>query len=56
MVQRLAEAALSEVRETGYGDLAIRNVAARAGVAPATAYTYFSSKNHLLTETPTRRC
>ena len=50
MVQRLTEAALSEVRETGYADLTIRNVAARAGVAPATAYTYFSSKNHLLTE------
>ena len=28
----------------------MRAVAARAGVAPATAYTYFSSKNHLIAE------
>ena len=30
--------------------LTVRNVARRAGVAPATAYTYFSSKDHLLAE------
>jgi AcrR family transcriptional regulator len=28
----------------------VRAVAARAKVAPATAYTYFSSKNHLIAE------
>ena len=28
----------------------VRAVAARANVAPATAYTYFSSKNHLVAE------
>jgi AcrR family transcriptional regulator len=28
----------------------VRNAARRAGVAPATAYTYFSSKDHLVTE------
>ncbi|KAA9156585.1 TetR/AcrR family transcriptional regulator [Amycolatopsis acidicola] len=50
MVHRLTEAALEEVRESGYANLTLRNVAGRAGVAPATAYTYFSSKNHLLTE------
>lgn len=38
------------LRETSYGDLTVRAVAARAKVAPATAYTYFSSKNHLIAE------
>ncbi|NKQ56223.1 TetR/AcrR family transcriptional regulator [Amycolatopsis sp. K13G38] len=54
-VRRLAEATLAELRETGYADLTVRNVAARAGVAPATAYTYFSSKNHLVAEVFWRR-
>ncbi len=31
-------------------ELTVRTVAARANVAPATAYTYFSSKNHLVAE------
>ena len=35
---------------TSYADLTVRAVAARAKVAPATAYTYFSSKNHLIAE------
>ena len=38
------------LRETSYADLTVRAVAARASVAPATAYTYFSSKNHLIAE------
>ena len=38
------------LRETSYADLTVRAVAARAKVAPATAYTYFSSKNHLIAE------
>ena len=38
------------LRETSYADLTVRAVAARAQVAPATAYTYFSSKNHLIAE------
>src|ERR1700726_3896948 len=38
------------LRESSYADLTVRAVAARAKVAPATAYTYFSSKNHLITE------
>ncbi|GAA3213018.1 helix-turn-helix domain-containing protein [Actinocorallia longicatena] len=54
-VRRLTEAAVAEVRETGYEGLTVRNVARRAGVAPATAYTYFASKNHLLTEVFWRR-
>ncbi|MBG0829142.1 TetR family transcriptional regulator [Planomonospora sp. ID67723] len=54
-VRRLTEAAVEEVRETGFDGLTVRNVARRAGVAPATAYTYFASKNHLVTEVFWRR-
>lgn len=38
------------LRESSYSDLTVRAVAKRAQVAPATAYTYFSSKNHLIAE------
>lgn len=41
---------LRTLRERPYADLTVRMVAARAQVAPATAYTYFSSKNHLIAE------
>ena len=44
-----------EVEEVGYAGLTVRNVARRAGVAPATAYNYFSSKDHLLAEVLWRR-
>ena len=54
-VQRLTEAGVEEVRESGYENLSIRDVARRAGVAAATAYTYFASKDHLLTEIFWRR-
>jgi AcrR family transcriptional regulator len=54
-VQKLAEAALDEVREQGYDGLTVRNVARRAGVAPATAYTYFASREHMVTELFWRR-
>ncbi|MEV5575982.1 helix-turn-helix domain-containing protein [Spirillospora sp. NPDC052269] len=54
-VRRLTEAAVDEVREVGFDGLTVRNVARRAGVAPATAYTYFASKNHLVTEVFWRR-
>lgn len=54
-VRRLTEAAVEELRSVGYGGLTVRSVAARSGVAPATAYTYFSSKNHLVTEVFWRR-
>lgn len=54
-VQRLADAALDELREQGYERLTVRNVARRAGVAPATAYTYFASREHLVTELFWRR-
>ncbi len=54
-VQRLADATVLEVRAVGYEALTVRNVARRAGVAPATAYTYFSSKEHLVAEVFWRR-
>ncbi|RSN59753.1 TetR/AcrR family transcriptional regulator [Actinomadura sp. WAC 06369] len=54
-VRRLTGAAVDELRESGYDGLTVRNVARRAGVAPATAYTYFASKNHLITEVFWRR-
>lgn len=54
-VLRLTDAAVEELRAVGYGGLTVRSVAARGGVAPATAYTYFSSKNHLVTEVFWRR-
>lgn len=46
----LLSAAEIEVEEVGYDRLSVRSVAKRAGVAPATAYTYVSSKDHLLAE------
>ena len=47
---RLADAAVEELRAVGYEGLTVRNVARRAAVAPATAYTYFASKDHLVAE------
>ena len=46
--RKLVSAALDTLRGSSYADLTVRGVAARARVAPATAYTYFSSKNHLV--------
>jgi len=48
--ERLAVAAVEELRAEGYEGLTVRNVARRAQVAPATAYTYFASKDHLVAE------
>jgi AcrR family transcriptional regulator len=55
VVRRLLDATAVEVGASGYAGLSVRNVARRAGVAPATAYTYFSSKDHLLAELLWRR-
>jgi len=49
-VERVVGAALDELKAVGYDALTVRSVAGRAAVAPATAYTYFSSKNHLIAE------
>ncbi|MGN6475180.1 MAG: TetR/AcrR family transcriptional regulator [Mycobacteriales bacterium] len=54
-VAALVDAAVTEVAEFGFDGLTIRGVARRAGVSPATAYTYFASKEHLLTEVFWRR-
>lgn len=49
-VERLLEAGAEELAAVGPEGLTIRTVAGRAGVSPATAYTYFSSRNHLFAE------
>lgn len=54
-INRLVDAAVEEIREVKFSGLTVRNVAARAGVAPATAYTYFESKEHLISEVFWRR-
>ena len=54
-VARLSEALLAELAAVGYDGLTVRSVARRAGVAPATAYTYFTSKAHLVAEVFWRR-
>ena len=54
-VQKLVDAVVVEVREQGYEGTTVRGVARRAGVAPATAYTYFASKDHLFAEVWWRR-
>lgn len=48
--RKVLRAGMEMMRESSYADLTVRAVAARAKVAPATAYTYFSSKNHLIAE------
>jgi len=55
VVERLVEAAADEARAMGYEGTTVRSAAKRAGVAPATAYTYFASKDHLLAEVMWRR-
>ncbi|MFZ2175628.1 MAG: helix-turn-helix domain-containing protein [Rhodococcus sp. (in: high G+C Gram-positive bacteria)] len=54
-VDRLTKAAVEVLREEGFAGLTVRSVAGIAGVAPATAYTYFSSKEHLVAEVFWRR-
>ena len=48
--RKVLVAGLETLRENSFADLTVRMVAARAKVAPATTYTYFSSKNHLIAE------
>lgn len=54
-VDRLCEAAVQVLRDEDIAGLTVRAVASRAGVGPATAYTYFSSKEHLVAEVFWRR-
>lgn len=54
-VDRLTRAALEVLSREGFAGLTVRMVAATAGVGTATAYTYFSSKEHLVAELFWRR-
>ena len=54
-VDRLVEATVAELADVGYQGLTVRGVAKRSGVASATAYTYFASKDHLVAEVFWRR-
>lgn len=54
-VDRLGRAAVELLQRDGYAALTVRRVAAEAGVGSATAYTYFSSKEHLVAEVFWRR-
>ncbi|WP_460716293.1 TetR/AcrR family transcriptional regulator [Nocardioides dilutus] len=49
-VEKLLTAAADELRTVGPESVTVRTVAGRAGVSPATAYTYFASRNHLFAE------
>ncbi len=55
VMERLVAAAAEEAEERPYAEISVRTIAKRAGVAPATAYTYFSGKDHLLAEVLWRR-
>jgi AcrR family transcriptional regulator len=54
-VEKLLLAGEQELEEVGPEALTVRTVAHRAGVSPATAYTYLASKNHLFAELFWRR-
>lgn len=54
-VDALVEAGVAELNDTGWDGLTLRSVATRAGVTHTTAYTYFSSKAHLVAEVFRRR-
>ncbi|WP_067701241.1 TetR/AcrR family transcriptional regulator [Nocardia jejuensis] len=54
-VDKLTRAAMEVLSREGFAGLTVRMVAASAGVGTATAYTYFSSKEHLVAEMFWRR-
>jgi AcrR family transcriptional regulator len=47
-IRKVLDAGLEELRESSYANLTMRAVASRAGVSPASAYTYFPSKSALV--------
>ena len=55
VMERLVAAAAEEAEERAYAEISVRTIAKRASLAPATAYTYFSGKDHLLAEVLLRR-
>lgn len=52
---RVLDAGLAVLREQGYDQLSMREVARRSGLTHATVYGYFSAKQHLVTELYWRR-
>ncbi|WP_194833488.1 TetR family transcriptional regulator [Nocardia sp. XZ_19_369] len=54
-VDKLTRSAVEVLAREGFAGMTIRLVAAAAGVGTATAYTYFSSKEHLVAEIFWRR-
>ncbi|MGN2640232.1 TetR/AcrR family transcriptional regulator [Nocardia takedensis] len=54
-VDKLTRAAVEVLSREGFAGMTIRMVATAAGVGTATAYTYFSSKEHLVAEIFWRR-
>ncbi|MGK2316776.1 TetR/AcrR family transcriptional regulator [Gordonia rhizosphera NBRC 16068] len=49
-VRRLSEAATEVLGRTEYSEVTLQAIATEAGVARATAYIYFASKEHLVAE------
>jgi AcrR family transcriptional regulator len=47
-ILKVLDAGLAELRESSFANLTMRAVAGRAGVSPASAYTYFPSKSALV--------
>jgi AcrR family transcriptional regulator len=47
-IRKVLDAGLEELRKSSYANLTMRAVATRAGVSPASAYTYFPSKSALV--------
>jgi AcrR family transcriptional regulator len=47
-IRKVLDAGLAELRDSSYANLTMRAVASRAGVSPASAYTYFPSKSALV--------
>lgn len=47
-IAKLLDAGAEELRASSYSAMTMRSVAARAGISPASAYTYFPSKNALI--------
>ncbi|MFE3262285.1 TetR/AcrR family transcriptional regulator [Nocardia sp. NPDC059091] len=54
-VERMTKSAVEILLARGYGATTIRRIAAAAGVGAATAYIYFSSKEHIFAEIFWRR-
>ncbi|WP_280365461.1 TetR/AcrR family transcriptional regulator [Nocardia abscessus] len=54
-VDKLTRSALEVLSREGFAGMTVRMVAANAKVGTATAYTYFSSKEHLVAEILWRR-